>query len=61
MINELCFGAGFLEVVIFRYIAANYLEHKSHVTIFMGVIEKLIGFAFMFGTSALVELGWFVA
>jgi hypothetical protein len=62
MVNELCFVAtGFLEVMIFRYIAADYPDHKSQVTIFMGVIEKLTGFVFIAATSALVESGWFVA
>jgi hypothetical protein len=53
--------AGFLEVMIFRYIAADYPDHKSQVTIFMGIVEKLTGFVFIAATSALVESGWFVA
>ena len=53
--------AGFLEVMIFRYIAVQYPDHRSQVTIFMGVVEKLIGFVFIAATSALIESNWFVA
>jgi hypothetical protein len=54
-------GAGFLEVMIFRYIAAQYPKERAQVTIFMGVVEKVTGFIFISAISAMVESGWFVA
>ena len=52
---------GFLEVIIFRYIAVKFPREKAHVTVFMGIIEKLVGFAFIAVTSTLVELDYFAA
>ena len=44
-----------------RYIAAEFPREKANVTIFMGVVEKLTGFAFIAVTSTLIELDYFVA
>lgn len=52
---------GFLEVIIFRYIAARFPEHKADVTVFMGTIEKIVGMIFVAVIAVMVEAGWFPA